>query len=166
MFAHTSYPRQTDKTMGRTTWIVTEAVTHFKQSSANSKCTTRHPIDKLLSRCPLLCSHTVILPDDWLAPLGYLARPYFNSDLSYPTPASAIWLSFFFFFFSVLGMSSHMPSMHSITELHPQPHGFSFLILKFDMAWLTYNANILSTEIFLQIQVSNWFLLTGERFKA
>lgn len=62
-----------------------------------------------------------ILSADSLMPLGYLSRPYLKSDLSY---LSICDLAFLFFF--VLEMSSHMPSMHSTTQLHPQPHGFSF----------------------------------------
>lgn len=62
-----------------------------------------------------------ILSADSPMPLGYLSRPYLKSDLSY---LSICNLAFLFFF--VLERSSHMPSMRSTTQVHPQPHGFSF----------------------------------------
>lgn len=86
------------------------------------KYKTRCPTDKLLSLCLLLCTHRVFSQLTTNA-FGLIIKAIFKSDLSYPRPASVIWLSYFF---SMLEMSSPMPSMHSTTELHPQPHGFSF----------------------------------------
>lgn len=148
--------RQTENNMEESHgyWHNWRRVTHLKCSSANSKYKTRCHIS-YSHYAPQFCVLTEYSPS-WLTnSFGLLSKAILKSDLR-AILAANLWSGFpfflFFLFFWCWGCSHTRLACIPLLSYSHSHMAFPSFILKSDIAWFTYNSNILRKEIFLQIQ--------------